>query len=225
MSCSIKIRGGIDITIEGNSFGLSCSYEEDFNCDHEEGTYRIYLLDGTFGVCGPDTEVCPLDKSNRPDIQHSEVFCDPCKPRCTQTDPPQELEYAGQQEWLFTTYVNGAPSATPILVDSFELKKRKDKYNNYILVIEDKECCCNKTGVVLDDFLVINREQLSIDIKQIVKSSQQQSISGGDDPQTVCSCGCPEGESCGPKINGCDGVGEILDRWREAEAYNCRQSN
>lgn len=221
--CVVKIMGNIDITIEGQSLGLTCAFEEHFGCENEPGSYRIYLQNGAFGVCGPETEYCPLDKNSN--VTHKEVFCDPCKPRCTQGDDPQELVYAGQQHWLFTSYVNGAPSPKAIEVYSFEISKRKDKYGNEILVVQDQECCCNKSGVVLEDFKVILVPEKQVDIQEIIKSSQQISIPGGDDPNTVCDCGCPEeAGTCGPKINGCDGVGDILNQWRSFESKNCQVS-
>lgn len=206
--CTINFYGSIDITIEGQSYGLTCDWSYSVGCGSPNGTYTVYFLDGSINVCPPGSEEsCGLNQ-NYPSVQYTQVFCDPCLNKCTKDGNTQV--YNGNQKWMFTTYVNNAPSPRPIVLDTFTVNGNDKK-----LSAGGEGCCCYD-DTTFDIFL----EQKQIPIQSLIQASQQPYIESGDDPSTACDCGCPTG-FCGPVINGCGSINDIFSMWRDMESNNC----
>lgn len=213
--CTINVYGSVDITIGGQSYGLTCDWGKDVNCNGPFGTYTVYILNGVLGVCAPgNEEACGLNNVNQPYRQHTQVFCDPCINRCNKDG--NVLKYQGNQKWLFTTYVNASPNPTPIIVDTFtaSIDEGDIRFKNLQLSVADKTCCCWE-GEILDTYL----EPKQVSLESLIASSAQPYITTGGDPSEACNCGCPG--FCGPLVNGCGSVGEIISLLREIESQNC----
>lgn len=211
--CTINFYGSIDITIGGQSFGLTCDWGHGVNCGGPEGTYTVYYLNGSIGVCPPGSEdACGLNQ-NYPHVQYTKVFCDPCLNRCN-TDG-NVLKYIGDQHWMFTTYVNGSPSPTPLVLDTFTVNIADGdiRFKNVKMSGGDQECCC-WDGVILDTYL----EPKQIPLESLIQANSQPYIGTEGDPNLACNCGCPG--YCGPVVAGC-GIDEIFAIWRESESQRC----
>jgi hypothetical protein len=227
--CNISVEGSLDITIEGNSYGFTCPWQTNITCCSEPGTYTVFYQNGGIGICPPGSppwdpsitwlDVCGLNKSDTGD--YTQVFCDPCLDRCNKDG--SIMRYTGNQQWLFTTYVNASPEPRPIILTTFSVSGECCKNGcgdlDSKLSVNGTECCCRDNSS-----LTVYVPEVSKDIKDLLKTIQQPYISTGGDPQEACACGCPGGGICGPNLGGsCGEIDAVLQAWREAEVqYNCK---
>jgi hypothetical protein len=232
--CNILVEGSLDITISGNSFGFTCPWQTNITCCSEPGTYAVFFENGGIGICPPGRpywdpsitywDICGLNKSTTG--KYTQVFCDPCLDRCNKDG--SVMRYTGNQQWLFTTYVNASPEPRPLILTTFSVSNECCKNGcgsfDSKLSVNGTECCCGD----VDEFgqsvtYTVYVPEVSKDIKELLQAMPQPYISTGGDPQEACACGCP-GAGCGPNLYGvCGGITELLQAWREAEVeYNCK---
>lgn len=221
---SINVTVALDITVNGESYGLICYQTYNISCCDPSGTYRVFYWEGMLFLVKPGANPPwpePSDTGDNP-----KVFCDPCKNKCTIDNNP--LKYGGDQKWLFTTYVNNSPDSVPILIDQFNVNKNfpSDACNDISgykgkLTVDDKTICCALAyGAPQDpDVIDIYKEPVQKELKDLMIAFKQPKIDFNGDPSEACLCGCPG--FCGPSADDCAGIGQILSVWRSFESENC----
>jgi hypothetical protein len=213
---NIYIIGSIDISINGQSYGLTCDWGYNIACCSKPGTYTVFYLNGGISICQPgDEELCGLN-NNYPSVQYTQVFCDPCLNRCNKDG--NTLKYNGDQQWLFTTYVNNAPEPRPLVLTTFSASTPYPKCDGSGKIsVGDVELCCNS-----NENAQIFIEPTIVELKSLLSAYQQPYIPFGGDPSEACNCGCPFGEAgCGPIVDACSGLSEIISAMRSVESTRC----
>lgn len=220
----------LDITLNGNSFGLSCEQSTAIGCCSAEGTYRVYYWEGMLLVAAPGMPL-PFPEPTASQGDTPQVFCDPCKNKCTKDGNP--LKYNGNEDWLFTTYVNNSPEPEAILINQFTVSKNFNPSKVYrdvngyvrcgplppnatkgVITVNDQSICCTASEPI-----TVYLGPVSKDIKELLKAFKQPKIDTNGDPSEACLCGCPG--FCGPAGDDCAGLGQILNLWRSFESENC----
>lgn len=227
---NINIVGEFEITIGGQSFGLTCPIQNWATCCTENGTYTFFYSGGGVSICppgsppwNPDITWADLCGLNTPIESIEQVFCDPCANRCCKDCGGTPTSYSGNYKWLFTQYVNRSPNPIVIPLKTYTVTGGYDPQTGKC---GENKLCVNGTCVCCNDpeaYAEVNIGSVSKDIEELLKAHYQPYISvpDGEDPTSICSCYCP---GCGPNIQGWCGedLNFILNIMREVESQQCK---
>lgn len=226
---NINVVGTLNITIGGQSFGITCPFQNNVACCSENGTYTFFVSGGTgISICPPggpswDTsitwsDVCGL---NNPPDNVEQVFCDPCVNRCNKNGSPSK--YTGSYRWLFTQYVNRSANPIVIPIATYSVSGGYDpktgKCGEEKICVNGTCLCCNDPDATAE----VDLGEKSIDVQYLLKTIAQPyiTVTHAQDPTEVCDCYCP---GCGPNIFGSCGdysLNEILNIIRTSESTRC----
>ena len=227
----INVHGELEITIAGQSYGITCPFQTNVTCCTSNGTFTFfYAAGGGITLCPPGSppwnkditwaDMCGLN--NQPN-DAQKVFCDPCANKCNKDGCGGK--YQGEYKWLFERYINKNNNPVSIPLKTFTVSGGVDDNNPNAGCGTNKVCvngtciCCNEGGTADVDLGTVSK-----DVTELLKAHVQQfiTVSYLDDPEAVCACECP---GCGPSLDftcGDFNINDLLNIMRETEANNCQ---
>lgn len=229
---NISVRGDLEITVGGQSFGITCPFQNNVTCCTSNGTFTFYYAaGGGITVCPPGSppwnpnitwsDLCGLNNTSK---SPQKVFCDPCANKCSK-DGCGSGKYIGNYKWLFEVYLNKSNIPLNIPIATYDVSGGYDD-NNPSAGCGTKKVCVNGTCVCCskDETAEVDLGTISKDIQELLTAHTQPFIyvPFGQNPEDVCACTCP---GCGPNITmtcGDTDLNEILNIMRQTEALNCQ---
>ena len=173
----INITGQLEITINGQSYGLTCPLTAFVGCCHINGTYYWYYQGGNVYECHP---VYDYNKNMYVDgdciggsHQPEKVYCDPCANKCSK-DSPSKLSYSGQYKWLFDMYIGNSQTISGIKLAEWTVTGGQDPAftrsdcTSSKLSVNGKSVCC---GAIPEEFETVDLGTISKDVTELLNSS------------------------------------------------------
>lgn len=223
----INITGQLEITINGQSYGLTCPLDTGVGCCTPNGTYYWYYQGGGIYMCGPTYDYnlgryvdgnC-IGNSKEPE----KVYCDPCVNKCCKDCNGNALSYSGEHQWLFNTYIGDSQTISGIklvewtVTGGYDGTGTSDCTSSKLCVNGECVCC----SAIPEESATVDLGTISKDVTELLKTFTQPYITPGTvDPTEYCNCYCP---GCGPTFGGSCGqdIGMIINMMRQEESQKC----
>ena len=228
----INLTADLEITINGQNYGLICPLQMDIGCCNINGTYYWYYQNGDVRLCSPTynsesgkyEQIDCIGGSHQPE----KVYCDPCANKCSK-DSPSKLSYSGSHKWLFDMYIGNSQTISGIKLAEWTVTGGYDGTINTSdcnvgkLCVNGKCVCCSASPEQVE---TVHLGTISKDITELLKTFTQPYITpGAVDPTEYCNCYCA---GCGPiAFGGCNtnsgytDLGSIINMLRESESKKC----